>query len=107
MSTHFYTLNHRNGIIGEDANIFRPERWSQLRPRNWSFIPFGGGPRICPGQQLVLTETAYTVVRILQEFVSIENRDPVLDFVEQFQIITVSKNGAKVALLPAMTSNVV
>ena len=41
----------------------------------WNYLPFGGGARICPAQQLVLTESAYTVVRVLQEFERIESRD--------------------------------
>lgn len=101
LSINLYVLHRRTDIYGDDADKFSPQRWEHLRPRQWSYLPFGGGPRICPGQQLALAEVAYTLVKFLQVFKSIENRDPTLEFVEQYKITTESKNGAKVALLPA------
>ncbi|MCJ1311316.1 hypothetical protein MMC25_004987 [Agyrium rufum] len=97
LTTSFYALHQRKDIYGEDADLFRPERWETLRPPPWTYMPFGGGLRVCPGQQLALTEIAYTIVRIVQTFPRIENRDPVLEFVEQYRIGTESKNGAKVS----------
>lgn len=32
------------------------------------FVPFGSGPRSCLGQQMVQSEVAYVIVRLLQEF---------------------------------------
>jgi cytochrome P450 len=100
-ATSFYALHRRRDVYGDDADIFRPERWEPLRPAHWTYMPFGGGPRICPGQQLALTEVAYTTVRLLQRFEGIENRDDVLEFVEQYKISTESRNGAKVSFLCA------
>ena len=97
----FYALHRSQDVFGQDASVFRPERWENLRPPPWSYLTFGGGPRVCPGQNLALTEIAYTTVRILQAFKAIENRDPVLEFVEVYKITTDSGNGAKVSLLPA------
>ena len=97
----FYALHRRQDVFGEDADIFRPERWETLRPAHWSYLPFGGGPRVCPGQQLALTEIGYCVVQFVKVFETIENRDTVLDFVEHYKITTESKNGAKVALTPS------
>ena len=98
MTTSFYALHRLPHIYGSDAHIFRPERWQILRPVHWSYMPFGGGPRICIGQQLALTEVSYTIARIVRHFQRIENADPVLEFVEQWKITTDSKNGAKVRL---------
>ena len=92
----FYALHRRQDLFGDDANVFRPERWKTLRPVPWSYLTFGGGPRVCPGQQLALTEIGYTIVKILQSFPAIENRDPVKQFVEVYKITTASRNGAKV-----------
>lgn len=39
-----YSLHRREGIFGDDADQFRPERWNTLRPRAWTYILFGGGP---------------------------------------------------------------
>ena len=97
----FYALHRRTDLFGEDANLFRPERWASLRPAHWSYVTFGGGPRVCPGQQLALTEVGYTIVKMLKAFERIENRDPVEEFVEVYKITTDSKNGTKVALIPS------
>lgn len=67
----------------------------------WEYIPFLGGKRMCPAQQMVLTQTAYVVVRILQEFREIENRDPEMEYVEKFTFTMESKNGVQVGLIPA------
>ncbi|KAF2640271.1 cytochrome P450 52A11 [Massarina eburnea CBS 473.64] len=53
---------------------FVPERWYSWTPKNWQYVPFNGGPRICIGQQFALTEMGYTLVRILQRFGTIENK---------------------------------
>ena len=59
VTTSFYALHCLRHIYGPDADIFRPERWQKMRPAHWSYIPFGGGPRVCIGQQLTLTEVGY------------------------------------------------
>lgn len=51
---------------------FSPERWEHWTPTPWTYIPFNGGPRICPGQQFALTEIYFTTVRILQRFRDLE-----------------------------------
>jgi cytochrome P450 len=96
----FYSLHRRTALFGDDAEVFRPERWETFRAVNWSYMPFGGGPRICAGQQLALMEVAYTTVRILLAFEQLENRDPVLEFIEEFRITTTSKNGVQVGMTP-------
>ncbi len=40
----------------------------------WEYIPFGGGPRICVGQQSALTQMLYFVTRMFQTFKAIEPR---------------------------------
>ena len=70
-------LLHRDKEVwGADADEWRPDRWydETLRPGS-SFIPFGAGPRVCPGQQLAMIEASYVTVRIAQTFSEIENRD--------------------------------
>lgn len=42
-----------------DPDVFSPDRWEHWTPRAWSYIPFGGGPRICAGQTFALAEAAY------------------------------------------------
>lgn len=94
-----YCLHQDKDIWGPDADVFRPERWDGLKPF-WNFIPFGGGPRTCPAQQLVTTEAAYITVRMMQEFVSIESRDE-HPWTEEWKLGPYSKYGCQVGLTPA------
>lgn len=88
ISNSFYALHRRKDLFGEDAESFKPERWETLRPIAWSYMTFGGGPRHCPGQQLALTEVAYTIAKIVETFEMVENHDPVLEFEEMYKITT-------------------
>ncbi|KAI4168867.1 MAG: hypothetical protein LQ343_006080 [Gyalolechia ehrenbergii] len=107
ITTSFYALHRLPQLWGEDAGIWRPERWLQksgdelTKVGHWTFLPFGGGPRICIGMQLALTEVGYGVGRVAQQYQRIECKDPVWEFVEEWKITTVSRNGAKVKLIPA------
>jgi len=95
---------HRSAeIYGEDAEEFRPERWEGLRP-GWGYLPFNGGPRICIGQQFALVEVGYTIVRLVQEFGELHNRDET-DWVQDLSLTLAVKTGVKVALLPRTTSD--
>lgn len=94
-----YAMHRRKSVFGDDAHEFEPERWarSDMRP-GWSYLPFNGGPRICPGQQFALTEASYVVVRLAQTFDRVESRDP-NPWTEGLGLTTVNLNGAKVALI--------
>ncbi|KAL8726650.1 MAG: hypothetical protein Q9166_006609 [cf. Caloplaca sp. 2 TL-2023] len=91
---------------GDDASVFRPERWEDPNLRvGLEFMPFLAGPRVCPAQQMVLTEAAFIVARIMQQFETLENRDDEFSFVEEHRLTMQSRNGVKVSLIPA-TGNV-
>lgn len=100
VALNLWGLNHDKDIWGDDVNDFKPERWVDKRPM-WEFVPFLGGPRICPAQQQVLTQAVYVLVRLVREFSGIENRDPSQEYVELTKMTTESRNGVKIALLPA------
>ncbi|ANB11198.1 sterol 14-demethylase [Sugiyamaella lignohabitans] len=63
-----YTTQRLKEFWGEDSEEFRPERWAEGKSHTWDYLPFNGGPRICIGQQFALTETGFTLVRIIQTF---------------------------------------
>lgn len=95
----FYTLQRRKDIWGADAEEWKPERWEGegVKVPPWTNLPFGGGPRICPGQELGLMQIAFAIARSVREIVGIERRDPVIAFEDLNRVVTVSKNGCKVA----------
>jgi len=64
-------MHRRKDLWGEDADVWRPERWLGRRP-GWEYLPFNGGPRICIGQQFALTEAGYVTVRLLQKYDQID-----------------------------------
>lgn len=55
-----------------DAKAFKPERWiagERTGAHNVSsFLPFGSGPRICPGRALALLEMKMALAAIYQRF---------------------------------------
>ncbi|KAI9729790.1 MAG: hypothetical protein M1818_008404 [Claussenomyces sp. TS43310] len=103
MSSAFYYLHRNQDVYGEDAEHWRPERWENLKlsELTWQFVPFGGGPHVCPGQNLSMNNVSFTLARLVQIFGRIENRDPVEEFIPVYKLVTESQNGAKVALYPA------
>lgn len=96
-----YVMHRRTDFFGPDAEEWRPERWAdgQLRPR-WEYLPFNGGPRICVGQRYALTEVGYVLVRMAQEFKTLESRDPG-PWEESLALTLCSRNGTKVSLTAA------
>ncbi len=56
-----------------EAELFKPERWLRdngqrgvANPR--SFMPFGSGPRLCPGRSLALLEMKMVLAMVVQHF---------------------------------------
>jgi cytochrome P450 len=57
---------------GQDAGEFRPDRFANgaaaaCKPAHM-YMPFGHGPRICPGQHLAMVELKVVLVRLLSKF---------------------------------------
>lgn len=94
-----YAMHRRKDVYGPDAEDFNPDRWNEnLRP-GWAYLPFNGGPRVCIGQIYALTEASYTIVRLLQEFGEIEDRDGT-PWQEVLGLTIASAKGVKIALTP-------
>ncbi|KAF8850520.1 putative cytochrome P450 alkane hydroxylase [Acephala macrosclerotiorum] len=90
-TTNSYILHRDAQLWGSDAGEFEPERWETQR-HGWHYQAFGGGPRTCPGQGLVLTQISYTLVRLLQEFKTIENKDE-RPWLEKIKLTMCNGNG--------------
>ncbi len=85
---------HRDARFFPDPEAFRPERWEgdrvQQLPR-FAFLPFGGGPRICIGNQFVMMEATLILAAVMQRFrlIPVEERMP-----EPEPLITLRPRGA-------------
>ncbi len=82
-----------------DPLAFRPERWldDAIRPRNLSVsMPFGSGPRMCPGRSLALLEMK-TLLSMLYKNFDVERADEGADVSELYGF-TMSPRGLRVRL---------
>jgi cytochrome P450 len=64
-------LVHRHRSQWAAPDYFIPDRFSQHRGReiqSGSFIPFGLGPRVCPGRTLTMIEAPYLIAEIVRHF---------------------------------------
>ena len=62
---------HRDPRWYEDPEEFRPERWENdlmKRLPRFAYFPFGGGPRMCVGNNFALMEAALLLAAIAQRF---------------------------------------
>ena len=57
----------RDGRFFDEPDAFRPERWADglaQRLPKFAYFPFGGGPRVCIGNQFALLETVLVLATL-------------------------------------------
>jgi cytochrome P450 len=62
---------HRDGRWFQDPETFRPERWEGgllQRIHRYAYFPFGGGPRICIGNNFALMEATLILATIARKY---------------------------------------
>ena len=84
-----------------DPEAFRPERWLDERPTDQAHVPgasmpFGSGPRICPGRSLALMEMRVVLATLVRNF-DVE-RVGTPDEVHEYFAFTMSPRGLQVRL---------
>jgi cytochrome P450 len=79
------------------ADQFRPERWLEAAPASGcphnakAFVPFGAGPRFCPGRQLAMVEIK-TVMAMLCAGFEVAKTEPPQPVGEIFSFTMMPKN---------------
>ncbi|MCL7036320.1 hypothetical protein MKW94_019329 [Papaver nudicaule] len=66
-------VHHDSEYWGDDAEEFKPERFADgvfnaLKDNQVSFFPFGGGPKVCIGQNFAMIEAKLALAMILRNF---------------------------------------
>lgn len=64
-------LTHRQPHLWPNPECFNPERFTPEQSRSrlpYSFVPFGGGSRICIGAAFAQVEAKVIIARLLQQF---------------------------------------
>jgi cytochrome P450 len=62
---------HRDRRWFDDPELFRPERWQGgliQRIHRYAYFPFGGGPRICIGNNFALMEATLILATVAQAY---------------------------------------
>ncbi|KAK1422609.1 hypothetical protein QVD17_17894 [Tagetes erecta] len=63
------SMTHMDGSIFQNPTVFDPSRYEKhAPPPPFSYVPFGGGARICPGMELAKVETLVMMHRLLSRF---------------------------------------
>ncbi|WPG97873.1 Hypothetical protein R9X50_00065500 [Acrodontium crateriforme] len=68
-----WVLHYSKAIFGEDADVFKPERWletdvERLKEMNRAWMPFGLGSRTCIGQHVSMLEMTKMVPEVIRRF---------------------------------------
>ncbi|GAA4381749.1 cytochrome P450 [Hymenobacter koreensis] len=70
ISGYIYGVHH-SPKLWDEPEAFRPERFEKERLREqpaYAYLPFGGGPRLCIGNQFALTEMQLVLLETLRRF---------------------------------------
>ncbi|EPS63621.1 hypothetical protein M569_11161, partial [Genlisea aurea] len=62
------TSSHRNPEHFPDPEKFEPSRFEGAGPEPYSFIPFGGGPRMCPGKEYSRLEVLIFIHHLVKRY---------------------------------------
>src|SRR5207253_11520646 len=64
--SHF--LTHHLGEIYSEPERFRPDRWREVDPTQYEYMPFSAGPRACVGAMFAIQVLKTALAMMLQKF---------------------------------------
>lgn len=64
--SHF--LTHHLPEIYPEPEIFRPDRWREIDPSQYEYMPFSAGPRACVGAMFAMQVLKISLAIVLQKF---------------------------------------
>ncbi|KAM7519167.1 hypothetical protein LguiB_018129 [Lonicera macranthoides] len=66
----FWTIHttHKNPKYFADLEKFDPSRFEGGGPAPYTFVPFGGGPRMCPGKEYARLEILVFMYNMVTKF---------------------------------------
>lgn len=87
---------HRNPAVFDDPEAFKPERFmpaAEARLHKYAYLPFGGGARVCIGNQFALMEGQLILATIAQH----ARFEPIQEHIEPDPQVTLRPKGGVVA----------
>ncbi|KAJ4347616.1 hypothetical protein N0V95_005263 [Ascochyta clinopodiicola] len=68
-----WVLHNNKTIFGEDAHVFRPERWltgnkEERSVLDRNFLAFGAGPRTCIGKNVSMLEMSKVIPQVVRKY---------------------------------------
>jgi cytochrome P450 len=93
-----YLLHHDPDVYPEPQE-FRPERFLEGQPGPYTYLPWGGGRRRCPGSHLALLEMK-TVLRAVLETMTVDPANRRMERPKWRSVIVTPHAGSRVILRP-------
>jgi cytochrome P450 len=81
----------------QPSYIVNPDRWLNINPTTYEYMPFGAGQRACLGREKAQAEAALVIARLAERFETLESEDQRAFYAKQ-GISTCNGNGCRVKL---------